>query len=287
MHERKLGKGLDVLFADAAEKDVEARDVQWVHPDRIQPNPSQPRKAFSEEALDELKRSISKDGILQPVLVRAANGGYELIAGERRWRAAKELGMDSIPTFVRGVGSERSLELALVENIQRTDLNPIDLALAYRDLQDQLQITQEEVAERVGKKRSTVANTIRLLDLPEEIRLDVSRGTLSPGHARAILALKDVSLQRQVAVRVVKKMMSVRETERLVSRLERRSGNGKPTNGSGRKDPVIQQWEEALQGRLGTKVRIQEKGKSGKGRICIEFFSPTDFERILGLLGVA
>lgn len=280
MQERKLGRGLDVLFAGTAEK-----DVQWIATDRIRPNPSQPRRVFEKDAFDELKGSIGRDGILQPVLVRGSNGDYELIAGERRWRAAMELGLETIPALVREFERDRSLELALVENLQRSDLNPIETAYAYRALQESLAITQEGVAERVGKNRSTVANALRLLDLPEEIRDDVSRGTLSPGHARALLALRGEHLQRQVARRAVRKMMSVREMERLVARLQRRA-TGRGTNGE-RTDPVIREWEEALQTRLGTKVRIQSGKRKKNGRILIEFFSPADFERILGLLGVA
>ena len=284
MQERKLGKGLDVLFAD---KKAEANEVQSIRPDRIRPNPSQPRKVFAEEAFDDLKRSIAADGILQPILVRQVPGGYELIAGERRWRAAKELGLEEIPALVRGVEADRSLELALVENIQRADLNPIETALAYRELQDRFGITQEQVAEKVGKNRSTVANAMRLLDLPEEIRDDVSRGTITSGHARAILAVKDPVLQRKIAARVAKRLMSVRETEKLVQRLERRDAEASAGRKPPRIDPVVRQWEETLQGRLGTKVRIQARAKTGKGKILIEFFSPTDFERIVGLLGVA
>ena len=219
--------------------------------------------------------------------MRQVPGGYELIAGERRWRAAKELNLDGIPALVRGFEADRSLELALVENIQRADLNPIEMALAYRELQKRFGITQEEVAERVGKNRSTVANAMRLLELPEEIKDDVSRGTITSGHARAILAVKDPELRQKIARRVVARKLSVRETERLVQRLEKRDAErGKP-KATPRIDPVVRQWEETLQGRLGTKVRIQSRAKTGKGKILIEFFSPTDFERIVGLLGVA
>ncbi len=284
MQERKLGKGLDVLFADEA---AAGKGVKWIRPDQIRPNPSQPRKVFHEEAYLELKRSIAADGILQPVLVRQVPGGFELIAGERRWRAAKDLGLKGIPALVRAVEPERSLELALVENIQRSDLNPIETASAYRELQQRFGITQEQVAGKVGKNRSTVANALRLLELPKEIRDDVSRGTISSGHARAILAVKDSELQLKIARRAASRQMSVRETERLVQRLEQRDAQGGQAKTPPRIDPVVRQWEETLQGRLGTKVRIQARAKSGKGKILIEFFGPTDFERIVGLLGVA
>lgn len=282
MQERKLGRGLDVLLAGS---EPAGKDVRWIAIDRIRPNPSQPRRVFEEQALGDLKQSIARDGILQPVLVRGVNGDFELIAGERRWRAAMELGLDSIPALIRSLGEDRSLELALVENLQRADLNPIETATAYRALQESLRITQEEVAERVGKNRSTVANTLRLLDLPQEIREHVSRGTLSPGHARAILSVRGEHAQRQVAKRVILKLMSVRETEKLVTRLERPAGNRSRRQET--RDPVQRELEESLQTRLGTKVRIQAAKKSGKGRICIEFFSPSDFERILNLLGAA
>ena len=282
MQERTLGKGLDVLFARGAEK-----DVQWVRPDKIRPNPSQPRKVFPEEEFEDLKRSIAADGILQPILVREVPGGYELIAGERRWRAARDLGLDAIPALVRGIEADRSLELALVENVQRSDLNPIDMARAYRELQRRFSITQEDVAGKVGKNRSTVANTIRLLDLPEDLQDHVSRGTLSPGHARAILSLSDPRLQVRIAERAIRRDMSVRETERLVQRIALRAAAPDGAPKATRIDPIVRQWEETLQGRLGTRVRIQSRAKVGKGRILIEFFSPTDFERILGLLGVA
>ncbi|MCZ6691990.1 MAG: ParB/RepB/Spo0J family partition protein [Planctomycetota bacterium] len=282
MQERRLGKGLDVLFASEA---VAEQNVQKIAPGRIRPNPVQPRRIFNEEKYDELRSSIARDGILQPVLVREVNGDYELIAGERRWRAAMDLGFESIPAFVRNFEEDRRLELALVENLQRADLNPIEIATAYRALQESLQITQEEIAERVGKNRSTVANALRLLDLPQEIRDDVSRGTLSQGHARAILSVKGEFAQRQVAKRVVKKLLSVRETERLVARLETRAGSRRSV--PDRRDPVIREWEETLQTRLGTKVRIQTAKRKGRGRINIEFFDPNEFERIVGLLGVA
>ena len=196
-----------------------------------------------------------------------------------------DLGLESIPAYIRNFDEERRLELALVENLQRTDLNPIEIATAYRALQESLRITQEEIAGRVGKNRSTVANALRLLDLPQEIRDDVSRGTLSQGHARAILPVKGEYAQRQVAKRVVKKLLSVRETERLVARLETRAGS--PRSEPARRDPVIREWEETLQTRLGTKVRIQTGKRKGRGRINIEFFDPNEFERIVGLLGVA
>ena len=282
MQERRLGKGLDVLFASEA---VAEQNVQKIAPGRIRPNPVQPRRIFNEEKFDELRSSIARDGILQPVLVREVNGDYELIAGERRWRAAMDLGFESIPAFVRNFEEDRRLELALVENLQRADLNPIEIATAYRALQESLQITQEEIAERVGKNRSTVAHALRLLDLPQGIRDDVSRGTLSQGHARAILSVKGEYAQRQVAKRVRKKLLSVRETERLIARLETRGGSRRSE--PDRRDPVIREWEETLQTRLGTKVRIQTAKRKGRGRINIEFFDPSEFERIVGLLGVA
>lgn len=280
MQDRKLGRGLDVLFAESAEK-----DVQWIQPDRIRPNPSQPRRVFDKEALNELKRSVARDGILQPILVRGDNGDFELIAGERRWRVAMELGLDKIPALVRSFEEDRSLELALVENLQRADLNPIETATAYRAMLERLEITQEEVAEKVGKNRSTVANALRLLDLPEEIRDDVSRGTISPGHARAILPLRGERARLQVARRVLRRGMSVRDTERLVARLEKRGAARRPQNEQA--DPAVRELEESLQRLLGTKVRIKSTKRSGKGRITIEFFNPGEFERIMGLLGAA
>jgi len=289
--ERKgLGRGLGALIpgADRTEK---YSGVE-LEVDRIGFNPYQPRESIDEEKLQELVSSIRVHGVLQPVVVRPSGGGdYELVAGERRLRAAIAAGLRTIPAVVRELTNEQSLEVALIENLQREDINPMDAALAYRRLTEEFGLSQEELAFALGKSRSGIANTLRLLNLPEEIREHVRAGRLTEGHARAILAVEDTAFQLEMSKRVLEAAMSVREAERLAKRW---SGDGAGVLSAGhvsretsrhQEDPNIAEIEARLRELYRTKVRLVIN--KDRGRIEIEFYSSDDLERILNLLAGA
>ena len=251
---------------------------------KIGANPYQPRQDFDESDLEELTRSISANGIIQPLVVRpGASGGYELVAGERRLRAALALGLETVPAVVREVPDDRMLELALVENIQRADLNPIEKAEAFRDLLSRLRLTQEQAAERVGIDRATLANHLRLLDLPVDIQKLVRGGALSMSHARTIAGVMDPGIQLDLAKKVVRQGWSVRQLERTVAGLSARPRSSGPKTVAGQ-SAEASAMEDQLRGLLGTKVRIEEGSKRGSGRIIIEYYSLNDFDRILGVM---
>ncbi len=273
--QKKLGRGFEDLADDGMS--FAADEVLQVPLDSIRPNRFQPRKEITGTAFENLKTSIAQNGILQPVVVRPGESGYELIAGERRWRAACELELEVIPAIIRQADDEKALELALVENIQREDLNPIDRAMAYRQLMNTFGLTQEEAAGRVGQERSTVANTLRLLDLPEDVREMLRDGRLLMGHARALLALKDSDAIVKAAGRVVEEGLSVRETEGLSE--PRRRGRPRVRR---QKPPEILDLESRLRMRLGTKVEVRAGRR--RGRIIIEYYSPDDLDRIIDSL---
>lgn len=275
--EKKLGRGFEDLLDDGAAFGTE--EILQVQVDAIVPNRFQPRKEISGGGFENLKASIAENGILQPVVVRPAESGYELIAGERRWRAARDLGLDVIPVIVRQADDERALELALVENIQREDLNPIDRAMAYRQLMNSFALTQEEAATRVGQERSTVANTLRLLELPVEVQGLVSDGALSMGHARALLALKEEEAIVSAARRIVAEGLSVREAEALASPRRRGRARVRKT-----KAPEILDIEEQLRTHFGTKVEVRPSKRLG--RVVIEYYSSDDLSRILDRMGL-
>ena len=244
---------------------------------KIVPNPNQPRKEFAADKLDELSASITARGLIQPVIVRPlGDGRYELIAGERRWRAAGQAGLTRIPAVVRNAESAEALELALIENIQRQDLNPIETAQAYRHLAETFDLSHEEIAVKVGKERSSITNLLRLLNLPEEIQKDLVAGTLSMGHARAILGVSDRAGQLEVRAAVIARGLSVRETELLVKRL------GKPRKGpaakDSKKDIYISELENSIRSALGTKVTIRHQGKSGT--IELHYYSVDELDRL-------
>ncbi len=281
MEPSHLGRGLDAILG-RADTEPDARQILDVPVSHIHPNPSQPRVDFDPEALAELVDSIRRNGVLQPVIVRPEGDGYQLIAGERRWRAAAQAGLPTIPAIVRTATDHESLELALIENIHREDLNPIEQAKAYKELIDRFALTQEEAAARVGKKRSSIANILRLLDLPQDIQDAVSRGTLTMGHARALLALPDRAMIRRLAARIQRDDLSVRHTERIVKDRLRRS---KPTRRPElAKHPHVVDLEALLRTTLGTRVTITQNRDRKKGRIVIDFFSQDDFQRILNHL---
>ena len=275
-----LGKGLSALIPDVPEP---SRGPTEVDLDLISPSEHQPRQQADDTRLDELARSIKANGVIQPIVVRKVEGGYRIIAGERRWRAAQRAGLMRVPVVVKDVAADNAaqlLEMALIENIQREDLNPIDEAAAYEKLSTDFKMTQEQIAAAVGKDRSSVANHLRLLKLPQEVRAEVASGRLSMGHARALLAAPDESRQRQVARDVIAQSLSVRETETLVKRLER------PTpprlTAATAVDVNTRAAEERLRLSLGTRVRIARRGKGG--RIEIDFTSEDELQRLFEVL---
>jgi ParB family chromosome partitioning protein len=285
MHDRRpaLGKGLSALIPDLP--DVPRSGPTEVDIDRLEPNEHQPRVQIDEAKLEELAQSIRANGVIQPILVRRAGDRYRIIAGERRWRAAQRAGLLKVPVIVRDVppGSEHQLlELALVENIQRENLNPIDEALAYQRLAEKFSLTQEQIAAAVGKDRSSVANFMRLLKLPEEVRSALAAGSLSMGHARALLALPDEAAQRHAAREVIAKGLSVRDTEALVRQLA--APPARPRLGAGRaaaqpaSDVHTRAAEDRMRFALGTRVRIVRRGQGGT--IEIDFASEAELNRI-------
>ncbi|HSB30106.1 MAG TPA: ParB/RepB/Spo0J family partition protein [Candidatus Sulfobium mesophilum] len=269
-----LGKGLNALIPEKGE------EISYLDVDRIMPGKQQPRRVFHEESLKELAASIKERGVLQPVIVsRTGDGAFNLIAGERRWRASILAGLKKIPALIKNVASKDSLEIALIENIQREDLNPIETAEAFNRLVKDFELTQEDLAARVGKERATVANYLRLLKLPEEIKTMLYNGSLSMGHARALLSIEGRTRQVEAARKIIKSSLSVRETEVMARNIS------KPLKG-GEKiqiDPQIASLEEKLIKHLGTKVHIVHKGKKG-GKIEIEYFSLDEFDRLFEIL---
>jgi ParB family chromosome partitioning protein len=294
---KALGRGLDALISGgvavaipatipspSAHVDHSEHAILDIDIERIEQNRMQPRQSFNEEELRELERSIAQRGVVQPLLVRRnGNERFELIAGERRWRAARAVGLKRVPAIVRQVSDQEALELALIENLQREDLNPIEEARAYAQLSTQFHLTQEQIAEKVGKNRATVANSMRLLDLPAEVLSWIALGRLSVGHAKAILGLSIADEQRLVAERVLKKNLTVRETEKLVERLK-----GPKSSGSRKRDAErsahIAMLEDRLQQKFQTHVAIVTGRK--KGRIEIQFYGNDDLDRLLGILGI-
>src|SRR5215467_2653247 len=278
-----LGKGLSALIPDAAEPRLGPLEIDI---DRIVPNSFQPRRQMDDGRLDDLARSIKSNGVIQPIVVRRIGDRFHIIAGERRWRAAQKAGLHRVPVVVREIvaGQERSLlEMALIENIQRENLNPIDEAQAYRRLTEEFQLTQDDIAAAVGKDRATVANFVRLLKLPEDVREDVATGNLSMGHARALLALPKEGDQRRLARDVIARSLSVRETESLVRKTVETEGR-KPAE-EPVKPPVdvhTRAAEDRLKLLLGTKVRIVRQGQ--RGRIEIDFASEAELIRIFDVL---
>jgi len=285
MAKRALGKGIGALIGESDDTRRQAAATAEVPISSLGPNPSQPRRKFPAASLAELAESIRRRGVLQPVLVEAAGEGrYVIVAGERRVRAAKLAGLDRVPVIVRSFSPEERLEIALIENLQREDLTPIEEAKAYRQLMEARDLTQEQVAARVGKDRTTVTNSLRLLKLPEKVQDAVERGELSAGHARALLAVDNPADMEVLFQRVLKRGLSVRETEAAAQVLNqgRRGGTGRKRPGGGSRDPEVRAVEERLVERFGTKVQI--RGGPSRGRIEIAYFSADDLERVLELL---
>jgi ParB family chromosome partitioning protein len=282
-----LGKGLSALIPDAPEP--VRHGAMEIDIDLLAPNGDQPRLQMDDVRLDELAQSIKANGIIQPILVRRAGTGYRIIAGERRWRAAQRAGLLKVPVVVRDVaeGSHKQLlELALIENIQREDLNPVEEAVAYQRLAEEFQLTQEQIASAVGRDRSSVANYLRLLKLPDEVRAELASGALSMGHARALLALPDAAAQRHAAREVISRGLSVRDTELLVKKLgaaardpQSASRSGESGRSAERESDVhTRAAEDRMRFALGTKVRVRRRGQGGT--IEIEFGSEAELNRI-------
>ncbi|MGE5217419.1 MAG: ParB/RepB/Spo0J family partition protein [Chloroflexota bacterium] len=279
-----LGKGLSALIPSAAETRVESRDERATHEvavERITPSPFQPRRSFDEAKMDELAVSIRNQGIIQPLVVRPNSDGFELIAGERRWRAAMKAGLVRVPVVVREASDHEALQLALVENLQREDLNPIEEATGYRRLQEEFHWSQEEMAEKVGKSRPAIANSLRLLALPAEVQQEISAGNLPAGQARALLGLHAEALILSACREVIAKGLSTRETEKMVRNLimGRKRRRQMPLL-----DPDSKAIVEELQRALGTRVRLIPKTRSTKGKIEIEYYALTDLERIIQMI---
>jgi ParB family transcriptional regulator, chromosome partitioning protein len=280
---RGLGRGLQELLATSDWLRQDGIQLFYCPIDSLVPNPYQPRQQVQDQNFQELVSSISQKGVLQPILATKTDTAdrYQILAGERRWQAAKAAGLAEVPVLLRETTPAESLELALIENIQRRDLNCIEEAIAYRRLHDEFQLTQQELAERVGKDRSTVANLMRLLQLPAEIQSDVVNERLTMGHARALLAVADPDFQRRVRDLIIQGQLSVRETEKLLAR------KAKPAKAAD--DSVAEaqyrHLQESLQARLGTRVTLKRQGK--RGAITITFLSDDDLQRLLELLGVA
>lgn len=283
MARKALGRGLGALLS-AEGTATATEDSNTIAIDLIDPSPLQPRGMFDDAKLDELAQSITANGVVQPLIVRPKQDRFELIAGERRWRAAQRAGLTRVPAIVRHVSDDKVLELALIENIQREDLNPIEEARAYKNLIDTVGLTQEVVAERVGRDRSYVTNFLRLLRLPEDLQELVQSGRLSTGHARTLLGLPDVAAQRRLARKILEGDLSVRATEQAVRHLtEPKQRAGKRANMSA-VDPNVRAAESRLRRHFGTQVRIVQATGSAAGKIELEYYNQADLDRIYGLL---
>lgn len=279
-----LGKGLDSLIPeiiDSKEEYTEEDGVASIKITRIEPNRSQPRKEFDRESLEELAESVKQYGILQPLLVQKRDDYYEIIAGERRWRAAKLAGIKEVPVIIRDYSEQEIVEISLIENIQREDLNPIEEALAYKRLIDEYYLKQEEIALRVSKSRTAITNTMRLLKLSDMVKQMLVNDEITSGHARALLALSEVDLQDKIALEIAENDLSVRETEALIKKIQKPSAQKIDT---GKENEFIyEDIEKKIENIVGTKVNLNRK-KTGKGRIEIEFYSEDELDRIFDLL---
>ena len=284
MNRKALGKGINALIPDfeMGVPEAEPSAANDLLVDEISPNRLQPRSYFDDTKLEELVTSIEEHGVLQPVVVQKADSGYELIVGERRWRASKKLGLKKIPAVIREVSDAQSLEIAIIENIHRQDLNPIEEAEAYARLANEFALTQEMVAKKVGKSRTAVANTLRLLKLSRNIKEDLISEKISMGHARALLGLENSKQMEILRKEIIKQDLTVRQTEGRVNKIKAGSVN-KPSPPTAKKDIFIKDLEKDLARRLGTKVDISPKKNGGK--LVVTYYSDDDLDRIQGLMG--
>lgn len=280
MERKALGKGISALIPEKEFTKEKYDKIIYVQTDQIKPSHYQPREDFDSESLAELTQSIKEKGVIQPLLVRRSGEDYELIAGERRLRAANLLNIKEIPVIIKDVNDQGSLEISLIENIQRQGLNPIEEARAYQYLIDKFMITQEKLSEVLGKARVTITNTLRLLKLPQEIQEEIRKGRISFAHGKALLEIDDANQQRRLAQETISKSLSVKELEILVKKHKPRIPKAKIRPGG--REPYLIALEEELQQILATKVRITKRKK--RGHLLIEFYSPEDLERIVNLL---
>ncbi|MDQ3129503.1 MAG: ParB/RepB/Spo0J family partition protein [Acidobacteriota bacterium] len=284
MNRKVLGRGLGALINEDTTKNNKEQFFE-VDLDLIEPNSEQPRTRFSENNLEELTQSIRANGVVQPIIVRKKGGIYEIVAGERRWRASQRAGLQKIPVIVKEVSDEKLLELALIENIQRQELNPIEEARAYKNLVEKLGLTQEIIAERVGKNRTVITTALRLLKLPKDIQELVEEEKISAGHGRALLMISEIETQRQLTKNIIELSLSVRETEKAIKRLNKNSGLTveievvKP-----KVDANVQAAETKLRRYLGTNVQVVPDGKGTGGKIEVEYYGESDLDRIFGLM---
>lgn len=275
MKKSNLGRGLDALIP----KDDKQEGYMVASINEVKPNASQPRKEFDEEAIGELANSIKEKGILQPLVVRTIESGYEIIAGERRWRAAQRAGVTRIPVIIKEASDREVMELALIENLQREDLNPIEEAVAYQQLIDEFELTHEDVSRQIGKERSTITNQLRLLRLPDEVKTALIAGDITSGHARAILSIESPAEAREALNAIQKQRLSVRNTEQLIKKISKRNkkdANSEPEN------IYLKQVVDELKNSLSTQVRIVDK--QGKGKIEIDYYSVDELERLTSIL---
>jgi len=275
MIKKGLGKGLGALIDDSSNDE---KGIIELKINEIEPNKGQPRKYFDDEKLTQLAESIKQHGIVQPIIVKNEDGVYRIVAGERRWRAARIAGLTKVPVVMKELSNKQVMEIALIENIQREDLNPIEEAEAFEKLIKEYNMTQDEVAGIVGKSRSAIANTIRLLNLNNNIKNYLINGSLSPGHARAILSIEDEEIQENIAEEIIQNNLNVRDTEKLVKKYLSKKNEKKENN----KDENYDEIEEKLKNILGTKVKIV--GKNKKGKIMIEYYSLEELERIIEMV---
>ena len=284
MNRKVLGRGLSALLGD--EESNKKEQYLEIDLDLIQPNLSQPRTIFADNLLEDLAQSIRTNGVVQPIIVRKQGDKYQIIAGERRWRASQKAGLQKIPAVVKDIADEKLLELALIENIQRQDLNAIEEAKAYRNLIDTIGLTQEMIAERVGKNRTVITTFLRLLKLPEDIQKMVENEQITAGHARALLMAENVESQRSMAQKIVEMSLSVRETEKAIKKLGK-SDTQVVENKRVKSaiDANVKAAETKLRRFLGTQVHIMPDGKGTGGKIEIEYYSDSDLDRIYQLLG--
>lgn len=277
---KRLGRGLDALIPSLSVQDDDK--VIEVTLTKLRPNPYQPRKNFDEDSIKELAESIKQHGVIQPIIVRAVLKGYEIIAGERRFRASQYCGNTTVPAVVRNFTDQQVMEIALIENLQREDLNALEIAVAYQSLMEKFNLTQEELSLKVGKSRSHIANFVRLLSLPEEIKEHVSRGTISMGHARALAGIKQTAVQKEMADATVSSEWSVRELEDAIQSLETRGQKEQKAPKQKKRDPYIDHLEETLREQFKTTVKIKQQ--KDKGKIELQYYNKQDLERLLELL---
>ena len=298
-----LGKGADALLRNingtkASIDETTDRNIEedagkgagelMVKISLVEPNRNQPRKMFDKESLDELANSVKQYGVLQPILVKKVGNRYEIVAGERRWRAAQAAGLSEVPVVVRDYDEQKAKEIAIIENIQRTDLNPIEEALAYKSLIEEYNLTQEELSDKVAKNRSTITNSLRLLKLSKNIQQYMIDGQISSGHARALLSLEDEGKRELLALDIIKRSLSVRDTEKAAKALSKKKKVDLEELSKGDDDTArdlslfYKEYEDSIQGVLGTKVHINQKDKN-KGRIEIEYYSQVELDRIMDI----